>query len=282
MSLKLVLFAAPITVVALGGALFLRDSSWKNGPDIIIERNLIYKTVDGIDLKGDLFLPKIAGMKPAVIVLHGGGWSARSGDMERISQQLAQAGYVVFAPTYRLAPRHIFPKALEDVRDAVKWMKEQSLKYEIDTERMAGWGYSAGGHLILLAGLDPSLGLKALVSGGTPADLTAWPNSLLVKNFMGSSMKAEPELWKEASPVNHVDANSPPVFLYHGAWDGLVEVEQMEKMRQALLEKHRTVETHTVSYMGHIAVYLLSQESVDLGIAFIDARLKAAKPKATN
>lgn len=234
-----------------------------------IRKNIVYKKIEGVELTGDLYLPKTHGLRPVVLVLHGGGWAKKSGDMEYISQSLANEGFVVFNANYRLAPENKFPKAPEDVKDALLWIKNNSELYSIDSKKIATWGYSAGAHLALLAALDGELGVKAIVAGGTPTDLTVWPNSKLVIDFLGSQYEENPELWRQASPVNHVTDLSPPVFMYHGEWDTIVAHDQMEKLKLALLAKEREVETYTVSYIGHLAVYLFSNESVNRGINFI-------------
>ena len=243
-----------------------RDQSYR------LVKNLNLKSVDGFNIIGDVYIPKVPGKKPAVVVVHGGGWENRSGDMRNICDDLARAGFVVLNTTYRLAPKNVYPKAVEDVRDAVVWLKQNAEKYEIDVNNISGWGYSAGAHLILLAGIDGSLGLKSIVAGGTPADLTVWPKSKLVKQFIGKDIEKNESLWREASPVNHVTDKSPPLFLYHGEWDKLVEHGQMLRMRDAMLAKNRHVETHTVNSLGHVFVYLFSQESVELGIKFLKSQ----------
>jgi acetyl esterase/lipase len=260
------------TTILLGCATMGHHHTYK------VEKDLVYKTIDGIELKGDIYQPEDGGLKPAVLVVHGGGWKARSGDMVSICEDLARAGFVAFNITYRLAPKTHFPKAVEDVRDALAWLKSNSAKYEVDPQQISGWGYSAGANLILLAGLDPAQKMQAIVAGGTPADLPAWPDSSMVFGFIGSTFKEKPELWKEASPIYHVQAGSPPVFLYHGEWDHIVEIAQMDKMQAALVEKNVPVETLRLHLMGHLAVYFFSQKAVDQGIRFLEKR--AAKPAA--
>ena len=242
-----------------------------------VEDGLVFKSVSEGPLKGDLYLPEGPGPHPAIVVVHGGGWARRSGDMVSLCRDLARAGFAAYNVTYRLAPTHRYPLPVEDVRDAIVWLKSQAREHAIDPERISAWGYSAGAHLILMAGLSGELGLKAIVAGGTPADLTAWPESPLVTDHIGGTFVQKPDLWREASPARHVTGNSPPVFLYHGKWDTLVEPEQMAKMEKALKEKDRPVETYAVPFMGHVAVYFLSQESVTRGIEFIR---RATRPAA--
>jgi acetyl esterase/lipase len=237
--------------------------------DFRVLKNIIYKTVDGIEIKGDIYLPEVIGKKPAVLVVHGGSWASRAGDMTEMSRDLAGSGFVVFNIAYRLAPESLYPKAVEDIRDAIQFMRNHGSEFEIDPNEISAWGYSAGSQLVLMAGLDPMLKLKAIVAGGTPADFTAWPYSPIIRKFTGKTFQEAPELWKEASPVNHVESNSPPVFLYHGHNDHLVEVEQMYRMRDALTAKNVEVKTYEVPILGHIFVYLFSQKSLKLGVDFI-------------
>ena len=227
-------------------------------------------------LKGDLYLPKTTDenkTRPAVVVVHGGGWINRTGDMSSICKKLAKSGFVAFDITYRLAPDFHHPTQLNDVIAAVEWLRENAATYSVDVRRFGAWGYSAGAHLALLAGLDAKNGLRALVAGGTPADLTVWPESPLVNKLIGHPVQTHLAQWQQASPVNHVKSDSPPVFLYHGEWDQLVEVDQVDKMKNALQVAKVPVETYRVSFLGHFAVFLLSAEADRRAVDFLKRTL---------
>ena len=261
--------------ILLGSLLFVGCAALPGtGAQYRVEEAVSYKQIDGQSLTGDLYLPKKAGIKPAVLVVHGGGWRNRSGDMDGISRRLAKAGFVVFNVTYRLAPENRHPRQVEDVSDALQWLFDNAARFDIDPRRIGGWGYSAGAHLILLAGLDRQQApyLSGIVAGGTPADLTAWPNSPLVFGLIGEKMADAKGIWQTASPVNHVSAQSPPVFLYHGQWDKLVEPEQMTFMQQALEAKDVPVETYTVKFTGHIGAYLFAGGAERKAVAFLSQR----------
>ena len=225
-------------------------------------------------LQGQLFLPRdIEQPVAAVIVVHGGGWVRRSGDMVSISKQLARQGIAAFNITYRSAIYHPYPAAVSDVRRAIEWLQENAERYRIDPQRIGGWGYSAGGQLILRAGLDPQYGLKAIVSGGTPAKFSYWPESPIITQFIGQPYADSQERWEDASPVNHVQAASPPVFLYHGSEDTLVDPVQMDFMAEALASKGVTHETHLAENRGHFGMYLFGKESEQNAIDFLKSRL---------
>jgi acetyl esterase/lipase len=245
-----------------------------NSKQYQVLKNITYKSIDSQNLAGDIYLPVKLGLKPAVVVVHGGGWTSRTGDMSGISKKLARAGFVVYNITYRLAPEHRFPAQVNDVSAALEWLYAHAEDYQIDKENISGWGYSAGAHLILLAGLDRKQAplLSSIIAGGTPADLTVWPNSAMVAKLIGEPMINAEAVWREASPVKHVNSKSPPVFLYHGEWDQLVGPEQMAFMKRALDEKNIPVETYSVDFLGHFAVYALARGAESRGIEFVQER----------
>ena len=220
-------------------------------------------------LEGTLYLPTSKKPTAAVIVAHGGAWALRSGGLESVCKKLLVKGIAAFQVTYRLAPEHTYPKQLIDIKDSIQWLKKNGAKYNIDSKKIGGWGYSAGANLILLAGLDPELELTAVVAGGTPAKLDDMSSDPLVENYLGESYKSNKKKWKDASPYYNVRINSPPVFLYHGAYDFLIDFEQMGKMRDALEDKGVKVKTHKVMLSGHVTTYLLSSTPENLGVKFL-------------
>jgi acetyl esterase/lipase len=261
----LLVITASLFAVACSAIAFNRPAGFQK------TENVVYKKIDGASLTGDLYIPKTSGLKPAVVVVHGGGWTRRSGTMDGISTKLAKAGFVVFNITYRLAPESRYPAPVNDVSDAITWLYDHADKYQVDTTHINGWGYSAGAHLILMAGLDTpqSPHLRGIVAGGTPADLTKWPNSPMVRKLIGEAMVNATDAWRDASPVNKVTKNSPAIFLYHGQSDKLVEPEQMALMKEALEKQNVKVETYTVPVLGHLLTYAMAGGAESRGIRFL-------------
>lgn len=99
------------------------------------------------------------------------------------------------------------------------------------------------------------------MSGGTPAKFSYWPESPVITRFIGQPYAQSLARREDASPVNHVQAASPPVFLSHGPDDTLVNPVQMEFMAQALARKGVPYETHPALNRGHSGVYLFGKES---------------------
>src|SRR2546429_6431446 len=114
---------------------------------VTVKPDVTYRTVDGEQLGLDVYQPAKKGQnRPAVVVVHGGGWT--QGDKALFSQQsnqLAQRGFVAFSINYRLAPAHPYPAAVDDVEAAVAWVRTHAKEYGVDPKRVGALGGSAGG-----------------------------------------------------------------------------------------------------------------------------------------
>lgn len=244
-----------------------------------LRRDVRYTSPDWpATLEADVYVPESKGLRPAVLVVHGGSWSGGGPwHMHAISRGLARHGFVVMNVAYRLAPEHLFPAAPQDLREALRWLEANASELRVDPQRIGGFGYSAGAHLVSLVGAQPAPdhpALKAVVAGGTPADLGLWPHSPIVTKFLGKSFQEAPDLWREASPISHVGPNSPPMFLYHGGGDTLVEPAQSTRLRDALESAGVPVALQITEGYGHVAEFLLDAEAVASGIAFLAERLR--------
>jgi acetyl esterase/lipase len=228
-------------------------------------------------MAGDIYRPETAGPHPAVLMIHGDGRIGKDGrwQMAGIARQLAQNGYYVFNITYRMAPEWTYPAPLVDVRAALDWMEENAAEQGIDPERIAVFGYSAGGYAGSLAALtDGRKRVKAVVAGGAPSDLTYYSGGKLIRNFLGGTLEEVPGLFHEASPVNHVTPSSPPYFLYHGVDDTLVNPDHLREM-EVELKNHRVPhEIHWIRGKGHIRAFLFPDGAIESAIRFLDRHVK--------
>ncbi len=227
-------------------------------------------------LVADFYKPESTTPTPAVLLVHGGGWNKeeRRSDMTGIAKDLAKRGYLVMNTTYRLTPKWTFPAQKEDMDLAIRHLRENAKSYNIDPERIGTFGYSAGGHLSALAGLDPKNQVKVIVAGGAPADLAFWPDGKLSGLLMGGPLKGKEAAYREASPVSHVTRNSPPVFIYHGSKDTLVPVEHPKAFIDVLEKNDVEHEVYWVEGRSHILTHLFSANAVPQAIDFLDKHLK--------
>lgn len=233
-------------------------------------------------LRADLYLPQKHGLLPVVIVIHGGSWAKRSRkDMTNISKALAKQGYAVMNLDYRFAPRFTFPAQLDDLQQARSWLAANADLYQLDLNRVNAWGYSSGAHLAALLGsLDnPPPGteqsqssprLRAVVAGGIPADLREYAESPIVTRFMGGTRDEMPERYAQASPLYHISADDPPVFLYHGKLDALVDENQSINYYDALLASGVKSELYLHRWRGHMTMFLFGGDAESRAIDFLN------------
>lgn len=234
---------------------------------IDVQRDVEFAAPDGHSLRLDVYQPRsptpreprtdVASrpLSPAVIVIHGGSWSGGDkSDFESYDRWLAAGGRVVFDVEYRLAnSAQRFPAQLTDIKCAIAWVKRRAAQYDVDPERLALLGRSAGGQLALLAAYtahEPTLqpvpcdardtSVRAVISFYGPTDL-AWdyahpgrPDVIdtrrVLENYLGGTPTSMPQVYATASPIEHVSAQSPPTLFLHGGHDQLVRSENAERI----------------------------------------------------
>ena len=256
--------------------------------DFTIIKNIIYSIADWPEtLAADLYLPKEpppeANNWPVVLMVHGGGWSGRDRtDMDSTSEKLAKKGYAVLNVSYRFAPQFIYPAQVQDLQLALLWLQNNATRYQLDLSRINAWGYSSGSHLVAqLASVKPGEAqtldlspplpkIRAVVAGGTPADLSQYSNSPIVVPFLGVKRDENPQLYKEASPITHISSDDPPVFLYHGKLDQLVEKEQSINYYNALRKVGVPAELYLHPLWGHFAMFLFGWDAENKAIDFLN------------
>lgn len=254
--------------------------NWAQEYGYCVDRNIVYTPPDWPrPLQLDLYTPQLDGLRPAVVLLHGGHWRLGTRqEMGPIAVALARRGYVAITVTYRLAPMARFPAQLQDSEQAIRWLDQNAARLHVDSARIGAWGFSAGGHLAaLMATLDPAdpLGapkppLRAVVAGGAPTDLEHFnPDDGMA--LFGVTAAQDLALYRHASPLYHASAKAPPIFLYHGTADTTVLPEQAEVLRKALADAGAPVEL----YMVHGAEHAGSTEgAMDPALAFLGRQLK--------
>jgi acetyl esterase/lipase len=218
------------------------------------ELDVVYGRGGDEDLQLDIYAPKDGpGPFPAVVVLHGGGWAKGSHELFRpLAGALAAHGYVAATVGYRLAPRHKFPAQIQDVKCAVRWLRANAARYQIDSERIGALGFSAGAHLALLLGLtqakdglegdggnpEQSSQIQAVINISGPTDLTRpdWPEATraIIFDWLGGSREQIPGVYWAASPLAYVHRGAPPVLTIHGTEDPVVPYEQAKLLHAAL------------------------------------------------
>ena len=190
---------------------------------ITITENIHYKQEPScvLDLAQPLFGPQKN--RPAILIIHGGGWSAGSkNDMvyRTLMVDYALKGYVVCNMNYRLVQEAPMPACIEDVRCAIRWMKAHAAELGIDPNRIGTYGHSAGGHLSLMAGLTADI---ACAAGGAP------PTEI----GRAGEWADHTEWW----PIGYIGASETPFLVLQGGEDPIVRPDLTEdwvtKMQRA-------------------------------------------------
>jgi acetyl esterase/lipase len=180
---------------------------------------------------------------PVLVQVHGGGWVTgdRVGQAHPLLARMAQLGWVCVSISYRLSPRATWPAQLEDVKLALSWVRDNIARWGGDPSFMAITGGSAGGHLAMLAALDPDCGLQCAVPLYGPPDWTnraGYRHDLIVRTVSHQVVKRAPrevpEVYREASPIDQVHAAAPPFFVLQGTNDNLVSVSDQRQFVRAL------------------------------------------------
>ena len=228
-----------------------------------------------VPLVANLYKPSSQKPTPAVLLIHGGGWNKeeRRSDMTGIAKDLAKRGYFVMNTTYRLTPDWKFPAQAEDMAEAIRYMRRNAKELNIDPDRVATFGYSAGGHLAALAGLDPKNNVKTIVAGGAPSNLAFWPDGKLTGLLLGGPLKQNEKIYRGASPVTHVRKDSPPIFIYHGTKDTLVSIEHPKAFISSLEKNNVKHEVYWIEGRSHIFAHLFSAQAIPKAIDFLDENL---------
>ena len=226
-------------------------------------------------------------LRPAALVVHGGGWRNRGPeDMEGIAEQLAAQGYVTVNIEHRFAPEYRFPAQLHDLQQAKAWIHANAATWQVDPDRIVGVGFSSGAHLVSLLALVGSEGplaepyggeharLAAVLAGGLPSDLLKFNDGRLVVDFIGGTRAERPEVYALASPARQITANAPPFFLFHGSWDQLVPVDHATDFYAALKAQDIPSELYLQRGRGHFTSFLLRGSAIEAGIAFLNRHVQ--------
>jgi acetyl esterase/lipase len=221
---------------------------------------LEYASPGGHSLLLDLRVPDGAGPHPVLVYLHSGAWITGNRFGGPAIRQ-ASRGYAVASIEYRLAPQFIWPAQVQDARAAVRWLRANAARFNLDPNRIAFFGSSAGGHIASVAatstlpeheGLEHgnpqfSSRVKAVVDLYGPTDLLRieedkllcipldgnaafMPPSLL----MGCPIQTCKEWTRTASPMSYITPDDPPFLIMHGLLDCLVPFKQSMALHDAL------------------------------------------------
>jgi acetyl esterase/lipase len=240
-------------------------------------RDLEFGRADGKPMRLDLYLPAAHQPAPLIIWIYGGAWRAGSKDNRgpALAMGLVGQGYAVAQINYRLSQEAKFPAQIHDCKAAVRWLRANAKKHNLDPERFAAWGSSAGGHLAALLGtsgavaelegtvndLKESSRVQAVVDWFGPTDLLQMqkagsdmdhdgPNSP-ESQLIGGPIQENKAKAAKANPITYVSNDDPPFLIMHGDKDRTVPFNQSELLYEALKKIGVDVTFLPVKGAGH-------------------------------
>ena len=282
---------APMAVTVAGGALdaigappatepslsVIRLFTGLPAPDVKRTNDIAFRTVAGTTLRLDRYDGAGTGPHPGLVVIHGGSWrngdkGAGSTDPTVTNRIFAASGITVYDIEYRLVPAATFPAQLEDVLCALGHIRAHAAEDNVDPERVALLGRSAGAHLALLAayraGRDPqpdgcgqAATVRGVISLYGPTDLArgyrvpSVPDliggSAAIADFLGGTPDAIPATYALATPQRSLDRPVPPTLLIHGGSDQIVKPFHSESLAAALSQSGAKVALIELPWAGH-------------------------------
>jgi acetyl esterase/lipase len=251
-------------------------------PDTVkLEADIPYAGTNNPRQRLNLLLPKTPKTDrplPVIAYIHGGAWLGgdRVGGHGRLAAYVAGGEYAAVSIGYRLTGEAIWPAQIHDCKAAIRWVRANARKYNLDPDRIGVVGESAGGHLVAMLGtsggvkdLEGDLGehkgvssrVQCVVDLFGPSDLPAmkdYPSSLNHDaasspegKLVGGRVSDKKEVAVAASPITYVSPEGPPFLIIHGNKDMVVPYNQSERLSAAL--KKAKVECYfvTVDGAGH-------------------------------
>lgn len=227
----------------------------------------------------NLYLPttKSEQPRPVIVFIHGGGWrnGDKAGGRRWLSPYLRSGHYAGVSVGYRLTDEAQWPSQIHDCKAAIRWIRGNAQKYNLDPNKIGIMGTSAGGHLVAMLGtsgdvkeLEGDLGkhddqdsrvscvvdffgpTEMLTMGKSPGLDHNAPHSPEAK-LLGGPVQKVPEIARQASPITHVTKDDAPFLIIHGTNDPLVPFEQSTKFQQQLQAVEVIATLITIKDGGH-------------------------------
>jgi acetyl esterase len=218
------------------------------GQEMVFDR--VYKTLGERDLAMDIFLPpRLHSRHQGLVLVHGGAWrSGTKAHFYALANLLAQRGYTVFLPEYRLSPEAPYPAGVQDIADAMAWAKAHARDYRLAAGRIALGGASSGGQMAALVAMSAKddaapnalIDMDGVLDFTTPVALTfenaAGEGSSAAK-WLGGPYERMADRWREASALSHVGPPAPPTLVISS---GIAHFTEGREALFAALRAHGT------------------------------------------
>jgi acetyl esterase/lipase len=259
-------------------------------------KDIVYATVDGKELKLDLYLPAKPVTRGLLVFVHGGAW--RGGSKDGVPKVFPENGIPTASVEFRQSTEAKFPVQIHDIKAAIRFLRAKADSYGYNAKEIVIVGSSSGGHLAVLTGvtngnaelegkvgdfLQQSSKVSAIVDYYGATNLTtilaqSTPFGLNMRKpalelLLGTEPEKNIELAKLASPVFHVDNNDPPLLIFHGEQDPQMPISQSHELAGAYKRYNLDVLFDVVYGAAHGGDLFYSQDRLGLVLDFIRKHL---------
>jgi len=215
---------------------FIKIAEANKGENDVQIENIVYYKEKNRALHLDAFFNKKEKNNPGVIMIHGGGWkSGNKNQMKVLAQEITSKGYSCFAIEYRLSLEAKYPQAIYDVKNAIKFIKDNAKRFHVDPDKIAVLGCSSGGQMAALIGTTngdlvfeeakykskSSSKVQAIIDidGILAFKHPESEEGEMAAFWLNGTYEENPENWKQASALSHVDKNTPPTLFINSSFD---------------------------------------------------------------
>jgi len=192
---------------------------------------------------------------PAIVIFHGGGWSIGEASWAfELCEKYAKKGMVAVAAQYRLSDeKNITPiDAMEDARNIILWMRQNSEKLNINKDSIVAYGWSAGAHLAACAAVFPSSGPEEETSSSPNALILVSPALSMEKDSWFKKLLGERKDPLNYSPAEHLRENIPPSIIVVGKDDTVTPISQSILFHENMQKFGNESYLHIYEGVGHL------------------------------
>lgn len=215
-------------------------------------KNITYNNSKKNPLHLDVYEFKLETKNPAVILIHGGGWKSGNKNMlAPLALSIAKKGYNCFTIEYTLSTEARYPNAINDVLDAISYIKLNAAKYNVDTLKIAVLGCSSGGQMASLIGTKYAEKVNAIIDidGILAFHHPQSKEGTLASEWLGGTYDEKPDVWKEASALNHVSKKTSPILFINSQYERFYAGR--DQMIEQLNNYNIYSEIHTINDSPH-------------------------------
>jgi acetyl esterase/lipase len=231
---------------------FISIAQRKHHANVLEKKEIVYSKINDRELHLDAYYT--SQKKPAIVILHGGGWkSGNKSQMETFAQEMASKGFSCLTIEYRLSQEAKYPAGIFDVKKAIQFIKINAKKFNADTTKIAILGCSSGGQMAALIGStnnnsifennDASQKITSNVQAIVDIDgILAFKHPESEEGttaglWLAGSYDEKPEVWKQSSALTHTDKNTPPTLFinsskkrFHAGRDDMITILNQHKI----------------------------------------------------